>query len=134
MASIFTLFLETKSSALPRRNPARSSREFYCFAVPLCCAPLRGLLLIVLCYLVSSPWLQFTMQLWLGEEAGVEVAALALLVQSMPLEIATELPSEFMGFERLIPWMRRINCFTFSNELCMSFCFARMVFFMSIHF
>lgn len=87
-----------------------------------------------LCYLVSSPLLQFTMQLWEGEGAKVEVAALVLLVESMPLEMATELTSEFMGFERSMPWMRRISCFTLSKELCISFCFARMVFFISMHF
>lgn len=75
------------------------------------------------------------MQLWEeGEGAGVEVAAVAGDAQSGPLEMASTVASESTGLERSMPWMRRINCFTFSRELCISFCRARMVFFISMHF
>ena len=96
------------------------------------------LILAGLCYLVSSPGLQFAVQLWEeeegGEGAGVEVLALAGGVQSGPLERAPTVASESTGLERSMPWMRRISCFTFSRELCISFCRARMVFFISMHF
>ena len=64
----------------------------------------------------------------------VEVLALAGGVQSGPLERAPTVASESTGLERSMPWMRRISCFTFSRELCISFCRARMVFFISMHF
>lgn len=89
-----------------------------------------------LCYLVSSPGVQFAVQLWEddGEGVGVEAGALAGGVQSGPLEMAPTAASESTGLERSMPWMRRISCFTFSKELCISFCRARMVFFISMHF
>lgn len=64
----------------------------------------------------------------------MEVAALAGGVQSGPLEMAPTVASESTGLERSMPWMRRISCFTFSRELCISFCRARMLFFISMHF
>lgn len=109
------------------------SRVFSVFA--LLAAGIPWLLLAGLCYLVSSPWVQFAVQLWEeGEWAGVEVAALAGGVQSGPLETAPTVASESTGLERSMPWMRRISCFTFSRELCISFCRAKMVFFISMHF
>lgn len=109
------------------------SRVFSVFA--LLAAGILWLLLSGLCYLVSSPWVQFAVQLWEeGEWAGVEVAALAGGVQSGPLEMAPTVASESTGLERSMPWMRRISCFTFSRELCISFCRAKMVFFISMHF